>query len=80
MRQHTYKNQTFSLPIEVSIELQSMVKRNERSRFVADAIRKELESRKQQLRDAYISANKDPGQIEATDEWQGTLADGTDAW
>lgn len=75
-----YKNQTFSLPIEVTIELHSLVKRREMSRFVADAIRKELEAKKLALRSAYISANKDPGQIEATDEWQGTLADGVNEW
>jgi hypothetical protein len=61
-----YKNQTFSLPIEISIELHSLVKRREMSRFLADAIHKEL-------RDAYISANTDSGQIETSDEWQGTF-------
>ena len=76
----TYKNQTFSLPVEISLELHSLVKRREMSRFVADAIRKELEAKKKELRDAYISANKDLGQIEATEEWQGTLADGVDEW
>lgn len=70
MKQQTYKNQTFSLPIEVSLELHSFVKRREMSRFVSDAIRKELDVKKQELRNAYIAANKDSGQIEATNEWQ----------
>lgn len=80
MKQHAYKNQTFSLPIEVSNELHSLVKRREMSRFVTDAIRKELDTKKQELRNAYILANRDPGQIDATTEWQGTLADGVDEW
>jgi len=80
MKHQTYKNQTFSLPLEISLELHSFVKRREMSRFVADAIRKELGIKKNELRNAYISANKDQGQNEATDEWQGTLADGADDW
>jgi hypothetical protein len=80
MRQQTYKNQTFSLPIEISLELHALVKRREMSHFVAEAIRKQLKAKKQKLRNAYISANKDPGQIEASNEWQGTLGDGSDAW
>ena len=78
MKQQKYKNQTFSLPVEISLELHSLVKSREMSRFVADAIRKELEVKKQELRNAYISANKDLGQIEATKDWKGTLADGMD--
>lgn len=50
------------------------------SRFVADAIRKELESKKEELRQAYLMANEDEGQLETTNEWQGTLADGTEDW
>lgn len=75
-----YKNQTFSLPVEISLELHSLVKRREMSRFVADAIRKELEIKKQELRKAYLSANKDAGQSGVMKEWQGTLADGADEW
>ncbi|MBA3238590.1 MAG: hypothetical protein H0T62_09635 [Parachlamydiaceae bacterium] len=47
---------------------------------MADAIRRELEARKKDLRNAYISANEDLGQLEATTEWVGTLADGADVW
>lgn len=71
MEQKAYKNQTFSLPVEISLELHSLVKRREISRFVAEAIRKELEVKKQELRKAYLSANKDQGQIETIVEWQG---------
>ena len=64
----------------MSQELHSYVKRREMSRFVADAIRKELETKKEELRQAYLMANEDEGQIEATEEWQGTLSDGADEW
>jgi post-segregation antitoxin (ccd killing protein) len=80
MKQQAYKNQTFSLPVEVSLELHSLVKRREMSRFVADAIRKELEKKKEKLHQAYLSANKDKGQIEAIEDWQETLTDGMDEW
>lgn len=70
MKQQVYKNQTFSLPIEVTQELHCFIKRREMSHFVAEAIRKQLEIKKKELRKAYLMANKDQGQIEATDEWQ----------
>lgn len=72
-QQTTYKNQTFSLPEEITRDLHSFIKRREMSRFVANAIRKELEVKKQELRDAYAAANNDLGQIEAMEDWQGTL-------
>ena len=73
-------NQTFSLPIEVSLELHTYVKSRERSRFVADAIRKELEFKKEELRKAYLAANDDEGQLEASDVWKSTLEDGLNEW
>lgn len=73
-------NQTFSLPADVSQELHAYVKRREMSRFVAEAIRKELEAKKKELRQAYLMANEDEGQIEATNDWQGTLGDSTNEW
>ena len=80
MRHRLSKNLTFSLPIEISMELHALIKRREMSRFVADAIRIQLESKKQELRNAYIEANEDPGQIDATEDWRETLADGVDEW
>ena len=50
------------------------------SQFVSDAIRKELESKKEELRKAYLSASKDEGQREAMDEWESTISDGSDEW
>jgi hypothetical protein len=70
-------NQTFSLP-DISRELYAYVKRREMSRFVAEAIRKELEAKKEELRQAYLIANEDEGQLDAINEWQGTLGDGID--
>lgn len=80
MEKQQYKNQTFSLPVAISRDLQFLVKARERSHFVADAISEKLEAKKQELRDAYISMNKDPGQIEAMKEWENTLADGVNEW
>jgi metal-responsive CopG/Arc/MetJ family transcriptional regulator len=73
-------NQTFSLPIELSSELHALIKPRERSRFVANAIRKELKAKRDELRNAYMAANEDEGQIEATEDWQSTLGDGTNEW
>jgi hypothetical protein len=73
-------NQTFSIPIEVSQELHTYVKRREMSQFVTEAIRKELFSRKEELKQAYLSARKDEGQREAMDDWKDTLQDGSNEW
>ena len=72
--------QTFSIPADVSQELHTYVKRREMSRFVSDAIRKELMSKKEELRNAYRAANEDPGQKEAMVDWQNTIDDGSDEW
>jgi len=80
MRQTKTINQTFSIPVEIAQELHLYVKNRQVSRFVSDAIRKELELQKQNLRDAYISANDDDGQIEASIDWTITLADGENDW
>lgn len=82
MRKYEFKtiNQTFSIPIDVSSDLHAYVKSRERSHFVSEAIRKELKAKKEKLRQAYLDANEDPGQVEATEEWQGTLGDAADEW
>ncbi len=73
-------NQTFSIPSDVSQELHTYVKRREMSQFVSNAIRKELEFKKEELRNAYLAASQDEGQQEAIDEWESTVGDGTDEW
>lgn len=73
-------NQTFSIPQDVSKELHTYVKRREMSQFVSDAIRKELLSRKDELRRAYLAVNQDEGQQEAMKEWENTIKDGSDEW
>lgn len=80
MEKQKYKNQTFSLPVSVSMDLHFLVKTRERSHFVVEAITEKLEAKKQELRDAYIAMNKDEGQIEAMKDWESTLADGIDDW
>jgi hypothetical protein len=57
-----------------------MIKTRDRSHFIADAINEKLEAKKQELRDAYIAMNKNPGQIEAMKDWESTLTDGINEW
>jgi hypothetical protein len=73
-------NQTFSIPMDISQELHTYVKRREMSQFVTEAIRKELETKKNELRKAYSAASKDEGQREAMKTWKDTISDGSDEW
>ena len=73
-------NRTFSIPQDVAEELHTFVKRREMSQFVTDAIRKELLSKKEELKKAYLSSNQDEGQFIAMDDWKGTLQDGSNEW
>jgi hypothetical protein len=73
-------NQTFSLPLDVSKDLHVYIKPREMSRFVSDLIREGIEAKKGALRKAYMEANEDEGQIEATRDWEGTVGDGQDEW
>ncbi len=72
-------NQTFSIPLEISQDLHTYIKKREMSFFVSEAIRKELELKKEDLRKAYRAANKDLGQLEAA-EWDTTINDGSEEW
>jgi len=69
-------NQTFSLPADVSKDLHMYVKRREMSQFVSEAIRKELEFKKEELKKDYLSAKEDEGQNEAIADWDSTASDG----
>ena len=73
-------NQTFSIPMDLSQELHTYVRRREMSQFVSDAIRKELLAKKEEIKQAYLAVNKDPGQQEAMVEWKATLEDGSSEW
>lgn len=73
-------NQTFSLPPDLSRDLHTYVRRREMSQFVSEAIRKELELKKEELKKAYLAANEDEGQREVTIEWDTTISDGLDEW
>ena len=78
---HTKKvNQTFSLPVAVSAELHMYVKPREMSLFVSDAIQKELQAKKDQLRKEYAMGREDEGQQEAMKDWEATVGDGLDEW
>lgn len=65
-------NATFSLPKETNDLLHALVARQKLSAFVADAISKALEEKKQALRRDYLEAENDPGRKEAIKEWKGT--------
>lgn len=73
-------NQTFSLPSDVSKDLHTYVRRREMSQFVSDAIRKELEYKKEELKKEYLAANEDEGQKDAIADWGSTIGDGLDEW
>ncbi len=73
-------NQTFSIPREIVHELHVYVKRREMSRFVSEAIRKELEAKREELKQAYIAMSKDKDQNTVIKEWEGTVADGVEEW
>lgn len=72
-------NQTFSIPKEVAHELHVYIKRREMSRFVSEAIVNKLESKKKELRQAYIAMSRDESQSKTMKEWEGTIADGIKA-
>lgn len=82
MRKHQTQtkkiNRTFSIPIEVSNELHVYVKQREMSQFVSDAIRRELETKKTQLRQEYADMKNDPAQREIMQDWEPTIGDGID--
>ena len=82
MRKHQAQvkkvNQTFSIPVEVSNELHIYVKHREMSQFVSDAIKKELEAKKNQLRQEYADMKTDPAQGEVMKDWESTIGDGVD--
>ncbi|MBY0530079.1 MAG: hypothetical protein K2P51_07840 [Rhabdochlamydiaceae bacterium] len=73
-------NQTFSIPLDVSQDLHTFVKRREMSQFVSNAIRKELASKKEELKQAYLASNEDEGQQTSMEDWKNTINDGSNEW
>jgi hypothetical protein len=71
-------NQTFSLPSASLEALHAYVKRGEMSCFVTEAIEDKLKAKKEELYQAYLMANEDADQLEATRDWEFTLADDSD--
>lgn len=69
-------NLTFSIPTELSQELHTYVKKRGASRFVAEAIKRALEEKKNKLKNEYLMANDDEGQREAAEDWDSTIGDG----
>jgi hypothetical protein len=72
-------NQTFSLPSEISAELHMYIKHREMSQFVSDAIKKELEAKKNRLRREYADMKHDMAQKEVIKDWESTIEDGLDS-
>ncbi len=71
-------NQTFSIPVDISNELHVYVKHREMSRFVSDAIRKELEAKKDEMRKEFADMKHDSAQRQMMKDWESTLGDGID--
>jgi hypothetical protein len=82
MKKHELKriNQTFSIPVDVSNDLHSLIKKREMSQFVSEAIKKELLYKKNELKKHYLAADEDEGQIEEMSNWEGVLKDGINDW
>lgn len=76
--EHKRIHQTFSIPLDISNELRIYVKHREMSRFVSDAIKKELEVKKRELREEYKDMQSDPAQREVMKDWEATIGDGID--
>lgn len=73
-------NLTFSIPIDLSVELHAYIKKRGLSKFVAEAIKKSLAEKKRELKEQYLMANEDEGQNEAAMDWESALMDGSDEW
>jgi hypothetical protein len=64
--------------VDVSNELHVYVKHREMSRFVSEAIRKELEAKKNEMRKQFAGMKNDPAQREVMKDWEATIGDGID--
>lgn len=63
-------NLTFSIPTQVSQDLHIYVKQREMNEFVSESLIKELKLKKDELRQCYVQANEDQGQLEALQDWE----------
>lgn len=63
-------NVTFSLPADLNTLLHAYVSKRGLSRFVAEAIQKALDEKRQILRQAYIEARNDPDRLEIINDWK----------
>jgi hypothetical protein len=61
---------TLSLPEDLKYLLYSTVEKGSISKFVADSLRKALKEKEDILAAAYREAAKDPGQLEAMEDWK----------
>lgn len=71
-------NATFSLPVEVYSLLQGFVEKRGLSRFVSAAIQKALESKQNELRQAYLENSRDELMQRELKDWDNLQTEGWD--
>jgi hypothetical protein len=64
------RKMTFTIPEEVAVPFLRVISSANRSKFVADALRKTLKEREDALIAACDAVNADPALNELVDEWQ----------
>ena len=69
-------NATFSLPVEVYGLLHSFVEKRRLSRFVSEAIQKALETKRDNLRQAYLDNNRDELIQQGLRDWDAIQTEG----
>jgi hypothetical protein len=69
---------TFSVPEEINRSLHALIERRGLSRFVSEAIAKALESKKSDLKAAYLAANEDADLKQSNADWEGLDIEGFD--
>ena len=67
---------TYTLPDDLLEELNTFVEQRQRSRFVAEAIRAALETKRKELREAYKAAAADKERNAEIQEWSSTEFEG----
>jgi hypothetical protein len=63
------KNITFFMPQDLIEKVQSIAGKRGASKFVVRAVERAVEEEMNQLRAAYLAANKDPDRIKTIEEW-----------
>lgn len=67
---------SFSIPVELTTMLYSMVDRRKLSQFVAQVLKQALQEKSNALKEAYVQASKDPNRLQTIKEWEGLEGEG----